>query len=71
MIGSTLPFSERSLVPGHIDSWLKDLTDEDFTNAVKECVKVVNYFLGSQKESEKKQEVEIKCTPCLDNNFTF
>ena len=42
----------------YIDSWLKDLTDEDFTNAVKECVKVVNYFLGGQKESEKKQEVD-------------
>ncbi|WP_203368892.1 ArdC family protein, partial [Cysteiniphilum marinum] len=30
----------------YIDSWLKNLTDEDFNEAVRQSTKALNYFLG-------------------------
>ena len=45
----------------YIDSWLTNLTDEDFSEAVRQSTKVLNYLLGerlkavSEDDSDKER----------------
>ena len=43
----------------YIDSWLKNLTDEDFNLAVKQSVKVLSYLLNCKSESLQNESVKV------------
>ncbi|WP_440617759.1 zincin-like metallopeptidase domain-containing protein, partial [Cysteiniphilum sp. 6C5] len=42
----------------YIDSWLRNLTDEDFNEAVRQSTKVLNYLLGANLKATSADDSE-------------